>query len=291
MDIMTKVMFIAGIVMAVAWVILYVVNMSRYDRELSAVPREDYMMVSPLIFGFGFMRLIRFDIKKLKYRGTIEKLANLKGKTYAEYYFYVMKASEMNWVWLSVTAGLMMAGLANTGELIVLGVMIGALGVLYRRVSLNDQMAERETQLLAEFPAVVSKMSLLEGAGLTIRDAWRQIASSGQGLIYQEMRLVVADKDNGRTDEEAYGDFGKRCGQKDIRKFAISTIQNIQKGNAQQIEFLKDMSDEMWEVKKKLVKKKVEDTKSLLLIPTFMVFIGILIMVMGPMLASMSAGF
>ena len=68
MDIMTKVMFIAGIVMAVAWVILYVVNMSRYDRELSAVPREDYMMVSPLIFGFGFMRLIRFDIKKLKYR-------------------------------------------------------------------------------------------------------------------------------------------------------------------------------------------------------------------------------
>ena len=28
MDIMTKVMFIAGIVMAVAWVILYVVNMS-----------------------------------------------------------------------------------------------------------------------------------------------------------------------------------------------------------------------------------------------------------------------
>ena len=291
MDIMTKIMFIVGIVMAVAWLAVYVMNISKYDRELMAVPGEDYLLVSPLIFSFGIMRYIGFDIKKLKYRDTLEKLANLKGKTYAEYYLYVMKASEINWVWLSVTAGFIVSGLANTKELCILGVLMGVLGVVYRRVSLNDQMVDRETRLLSEFPTVVSKMTLLVGAGLTMRDAWRQIATSGEGLIYQEMRLVVADKDNGRTDEEAYGDFGKRCGQKDIRKFAISTIQNIQKGNAQQIEFLKDMSDEMWEVKKKLVKKKVEDTKSLLLIPTFMVFIGILIMVMGPMFASMSAGF
>lgn len=291
MDIMTKIMFIVGIVMAVAWLVVYVMNMSKYDRELMAVPGEDYLLVSPLIFSFGIMRYIGFDIKKLKYRDTLEKLANLKGRTYAEYYLYVMKASEINWVWLSVTAGFIVSGLANTKELCILGVLMGVLGVVYRRVSLNDQMVDRETRLLSEFPTVVSKMTLLVGAGLTMRDAWRQIATSGDGLIYQEMRLVVADKDNGRTDEEAYGDFGKRCGQKDIRKFAISTIQNIQKGNAQQIEFLKDMSEEMWEVKKKLVKKKVEDTKSLLLIPTFMVFIGILIMVMGPMFASMSAGF
>lgn len=291
MDIITKIMFILGIVMAVAWLVVYVMNMSKYDRELMAVPGEDYLLVSPLIFSFGIMRYIGFDIKKLKYRDTLEKLANLKGRTYAEYYLYVMKASEINWVWLSVTAGFIVSGLANTKELCILGVLMGVLGVVYRRVSLNDQMVDRETRLLSEFPTVVSKMTLLVGAGLTMRDAWRQIATSGEGLIYQEMRLVVADKDNGRTDEEAYGDFGKRCGQKDIRKFAISIIQNIQKGNAQQIEFLKDMSDEMWEVKKKLVKKKVEDTKSLLLIPTFMVFIGILIMVMGPMFASMSAGF
>ena len=291
MDIMTKIMFIVGIVMAVAWLVVYVMNISKYDRELMAVPGEDYLLVSPLIFSFGIMRYIGFDIKKLKYRDTLEKLANLKGRTYAEYYLYVMKASEINWVWLSVTAGFIVSGLANTKELCILGVLMGVLGVVYRRVSLNDQMVDRETRLLSEFPTVVSKMTLLVGAGLTMRDAWRQISTSGEGLIYQEMRLVVADKDNGRTDEEAYGDFGKRCGQKDIRKFAISTIQNIQKGNAQQIEFLKDMSDEMWEVKKKLVKKKVEDTKSLLLIPTFMVFIGILIMVMGPMFASMSAGF
>ena len=291
MDIMTKIMFIAGLVMAVVWVAVYVLNMSKFDRELMAVPKEDYLLVSPLLFSFGLMGYIKFDIKKTKYRETIEKFANLKGKPYAEYYFYVMKASEINWIWLSVAAGLIIAGLTNTKEVAVLGVLMAALGVVYRRVSLSDQMVDRETQLLSQFPTVISKMTLLVGAGLSMRDAWKQIAESGTGLIYQEMRMVITNKDNGRTDEEAYGDFGKRCGQKDIRKFAISTIQNLQKGNAQQVEFLKDMSDEMWEVKKKLVMKKVEDTKSLLLIPTFMIFIGILIMVMGPMLASMTAGF
>lgn len=291
MDMITKLMFIVGIVMALIWVVVYVVNISNYDRALMAVSKEEYMLISPLIFGFSVMKLCRFSAKKLKYRTVIEKLSSLKGKTYGEFYFSVMKASEINWIWLSIAMGLLLSGLANTKELVILGILMAALGVLYRKTSLSDQMVDRETRLLSEFPAVVSKMTLLVGAGLTMRDAWRQIAESGDGLIYQEMRMVVADKDNGRTDEEAFGDFGKRCNQKDIRKFAISTIQNMQKGNIEQVEFLKDMSDEMWEVKKKLVKKKVEDTKSLLLIPTFMVFIGILIMVMGPMLAGMSAGF
>ena len=291
MELMTKIMFITGIVMALVWVVVYLKNISNFDRELAAVPREEYALISPMIFGFGVMKLLRFNVKKLKHRALIEKFGNLKGKTYGEYYFYVMKASEINWIWLSMTMGFVLSGLFNTKELAIFGVLIAVLGVVYRRASLSDQMVDRETRLLSEFPTVVSKITLLVGAGLTMRDAWKQIAESGEGLIYQEMERVIVDKDNGKTDEEAFGDFGKRCGQKDIRKFAISTIQNMQKGNSEQVEFLKDMSEEMWEVKKKLVKKKVEDTKSLLLIPTFMVFIGILIMVMGPMLASMASGF
>ncbi len=291
MDIMTKVMFISGLVMALAWVVIYVVNMSNYDEAIKSVPKSEYFFVYPLIFGFGIMRLFRFDAKSMKYAPIIKKLSNLHGKINSEYYLYVMKASEINWLWLSATFGLLLSGLTNTKELIVLAVIIGVVGVVYRRAQLSDQMVDRETQLVAEFPTVVSKMTLLVGAGLTMRDAFRQIAGSGDGLIYQEMKTVIVDKDNGKTDEVAYGQFGERCEQKDIRKFAMSTVQNMQKGNREQVEFLKDMSGEMWELKKKLVKKKVEDTKSLLLIPTFMVFIGILIMVMGPMLASMSAGF
>lgn len=65
----------------------------------------------------------------------------------------------------------------------------------------------------------------------------------------------------------------------------------MQKGSSEQVEFLKDMSTEMWELKKKLVRKRVEDMKTLLLIPSFLIFIGILIMVLGPMLSGISAAF
>ena len=65
-------------------------------------------------------------------------------------------------------------------------------------------------------------------------------------------------------------------------------IQNMQKGNAEMSYFLKELSDEMWEEKKHLVKRKGEAAKSKLLIPTTMIFIGILIMVMVPAFLGMS---
>ena len=51
--------------------------------------------------------------------------------------------------------------------------------------------------------------------------------------------------------------------------------------------FLKDLSDEMWEEKKHLVKRKGEAANSKLLIPITMIFIGILGMIMIPVFLSM----
>ena len=64
-------------------------------------------------------------------------------------------------------------------------------------------------------------------------------------------------------------------------------IQNMKKGPAEIAYFLKDMSDEMWEEKKHLVKRKGEAANSKLLIPTAMIFIGILVMIMVPVFLTM----
>lgn len=64
-------------------------------------------------------------------------------------------------------------------------------------------------------------------------------------------------------------------------------IQNLQKGNAEIAFFLRDMSNEMWEEKKHLVKRKGEAANSKLLLPIAMIFIGILIMIMVPAFTNM----
>lgn len=291
MDIITKCFLIAGIVMSFVWIVLYMANIYRFDDEIASIPADEYVLKDSLIFGFAVLRLTRFNVEQPKYVEAIKKFSNLYGIRYARYFFFVARASEISWCWLSVTLGLLISGIFNVKELFILAVVIAIIGVVYRQTEVYDKLNSRENELICQFPSVVSKMTLLVGAGLTMREAWREVASSGTGELYKEMRMVVSDKENGATDEDAFGCFGDRCKVREIRRFAMSTVQNMQKGNSEQVEFLKDMSSEMWEVKKKLVKKRVEDMKTLLLVPTFMVFIGILIMVIGPMLLGMGSLF
>lgn len=59
------------------------------------------------------------------------------------------------------------------------------------------------------------------------------------------------------------------------------------KGSGDLSFFLKDMSDEMWEMKKNLVKQKSEQANSKLLAPIVMIFLGILVMIMAPILGGL----
>ena len=74
---------------------------------------------------------------------------------------------------------------------------------------------------------------------------------------------------------------------KEIKRFTSSIIQNMVKGNAELTKFLREMSDEMWNEKKNMVKRKGEIANSKLLVPIMLIFIGILIVIMVPMFTSM----
>ena len=82
----------------------------------------------------------------------------------------------------------------------------------------------------------------------------------------------------------AYRNFAERCNVKEIRKFTSLIIQNLNKGNEELAYFMKDLSDEMWEVKKSQVKQKGEKANTQLLLPMMLILIGILIMVMVPVM-------
>ena len=81
---------------------------------------------------------------------------------------------------------------------------------------------------------------------------------------------------------EAFREFADRCSLKAVRKVTSTLVQNMQKGNRELSYFLDEMSREMWEEKKNLVRQKGETAGTKLLIPMGLVFIGILMMIMVP---------
>ena len=122
---------------------------------------------------------------------------------------------------------------------------------------------------------------------MVVRDAWKRTAITGTRQLYIEMQQTSLEIENGVMEIEAYRNFAERCGVKEVKKFSTLIMQNLQKGNEELAMFLNDLSDEMWEMKKNEVKQKGEKANSKLLLPVFLIFIGILILVLVPMMNGM----
>ena len=82
---------------------------------------------------------------------------------------------------------------------------------------------------------------------------------TGDRALYQEMQNTSMEIENGIMETDAYRNFAERCNVKEIRKFASLVIQNLKKGNEELAYFLKDLSDEMWEVKKNGAKARIHN--------------------------------
>ena len=138
-----------------------------------------------------------------------------------------------------------------------------------------------------DLPQALSKLTLLIYSGMVVRDAWKRTAITGTRQLYIELQQTSLEIENGVMEIEAYRNFAERCGVKEVKKFSTLIIQNLKKGNEELAMFLNDLSDEMWEMKKNEVKQKGEKANSKLLLPVFLIFIGILILVLVPMMNGM----
>jgi len=170
---------------------------------------------------------------------------------------------------------------------LLLGLVMGGLLILYLDLTLQDKLTARRQEIVLDLPQVLSKLTLLVNSGMVLRDAWKKVSITGERALYQEMQNANLEMENGVMEIDAYRNFAERCNVKEVRKFTSLIIQNLNKGNEELAYFMKDLSDEMWEVKKNEVKQKGEKANSKLLLPMMMIFIGILLMVMVPVMQQM----
>ena len=96
----------------------------------------------------------------------------------------------------------------------------------------------RQKQMCLDYPEVISKLTLLLGAGMTVRKAWRKIVNDydsrikqqGKRAVYEEMRYTCRQMDGGVPEAECYEKFGRRCGTQEYMRFGALLSQNLRKG-------------------------------------------------------------
>ena len=237
------------LVIATVMTLLWVVFAMKYDKEFETITDSidgtKYRFPELFFIGFGIMKILHIDTKSEKARKRIKEISEVCGKKYAEYYYYVIQGAKWTYGFTALTFFCILGALADSVIALVLGIVLSGMLMWYVEELMNDQLEERRDELIADLPQMLSKLTLLVNSGMIMREAWAKVAYGNDRVLYREMQLTVKEMQNGISDLEAFRNFADRCAVKEIRRFASTLIQNLQKGNSELAYFLMEMSDEM----------------------------------------------
>lgn len=149
---------------------------------------------------------------------------------------------------------------------------------------------QEKKQMMRDYPEIVSKIVLLLGAGMTVRNAWKKVVSDyarqkevvGEHKAYEEMAGTLHEIQSGITEAEGYEHFGKRCGLPQYLKMGALLSQNLKKGTGGLTELLKTEAAQAFEERKNQARKIGEEASTKLLLPMFLMLAIVLVIVIVP---------
>lgn len=179
--------------------------------------------------------------------------------------------------------------LAITGDalLLLLEALLIAGLCLYFDYWLDSTVKKRHAELLAQYPSMLTEMSLMVNVGITAVEAFDRVAVSSNGLLFREMQRVTESVRNGMPVDEALDNFSARAPLREIKKFVSLYKQNLVKGGPDFPRTLSEMAANAWTDRKNSARTQGELAEQKLLLPTLFMFVGILLMIIVPAFRSL----
>lgn len=173
---------------------------------------------------------------------------------------------------------------------LALGPVMCLLLVSLQKQNEQKEKEDRERQMMLDYPEIMNKLTLLLGAGMTVKKAWEKIVQDyerqkenvGVRYAYEEMAVAYREMQSGITEAESYERFGKRCGLKAYRKLASLLDQNLRKGTKGLTVLLGTESLQAFEERKAAAKRRGEEAGTKLLVPMFFMLAMVLVIVIIP---------
>ena len=176
-----------------------------------------------------------------------------------------------------------------------LGIMLSVFLVYRNHEQKKEKIKRRQDELKREYPAMVSKLNMLLGTGMTVRNAWERIVKNyeeqkeevGISEVYEEMSLAWKEIQSGISEGEAYERFGKRCELTEYLKLGALLSQNLRKGSRGISDLLRMEAIQAFENRKSMAKRRGEEAGTKLMLPMMGMLAVVMIMVMIPAFLSM----
>lgn len=176
------------------------------------------------------------------------------------------------------------------------GILFSILVFILYDKELEKRIKKRDSQMLMDYSDIVSKLTLLMGAGMTISLAWERIVKdyerkkdkNKKRYAFEEMKLANTKIKSGVSESIAYREFGKRCSLQCYLKLASLLEQNLVKGTSELRSLLEGEVREAFENRKSLAKIKGEEAGTKLLLPMIIMLGIVIIIIIIPAFMSMN---
>lgn len=287
---------VLGTVLTVIYVLMTAKG-KKYDSLIANLPDEGYSDKELWAAGFALQELKMFGAgsaigKKLRTQAKLLHPEN-EGK-FAEYWARLYLARTLSLVLIVAAVVCCVTGMMDDSMAVIVPIF-GVVAVIAVYDSganaMNKELKKRSEDCLLEFSNVVSKLSLIMGCGLNLRNAWFNVAYSKEGPIYDLMKAACNAMNNGVSEADAIYAFGIQSNTPQIRKFAGILIQSSDKGGSDLTVFLKQQSTELWSNKRQMMLKKGDEAAAKLLVPTMLMLAGILIIIIASAVAGLNLSF
>lgn len=179
----------------------------------------------------------------------------------------------------------------NSGFLLLLGCLGAVLGARAIDKDLEKKEKKRRQEILADYPAFITRLQLYMGAGLTVKNAFLRMgkdyreeraAGGKRCFLYEEVLLVCRLLSNGTSEEKAYEEWGSRCKVKSCKKLSFLLISHLRQGNERILRMLSEERNYALEDEKNRAKKQGEEAGTKMLLPMMLLLTEVMILILLP---------
>ena len=161
---------------------------------------------------------------------------------------------------------------------------------------LYKKLDKKDVQMTDDYPEIVSKLTLYTGAGMSIRNAWKKIATDyksqkDNGLperyAYEEMLCTLYEMESGTEESVCYSHFSRRARVQKYVKLVSLLDQSLKTGQKNLCTILRSECNDAFEERKNQAEKKGEEAGTKLLAPMMMMLLVVMVIIMVPAFTSM----
>lgn len=254
-------------------------SIQRIEERLAVSQGMEYKLISPF---FEFLYKNQKIANRLIYTKLKIILRNQYGDSLLNYNITNFASKKIMYSFYLICINLMIYPIIHNLLIFILILIFIIFINLYFDFDIKIKYSEYKNSIKNDLPNIISRMSLLIQSGIPTRECINIVSRFEKEESYlKKINTLVS---NGMSENEAYNLMISRSDDILIRKFLSILLQNLEKGSDNITDSLDLLRKESDEFRRNNIIIKTQEANRKLLIPNIMVFLGIMLMIMVPII-------